>query len=487
MSVKEEFYLTQERKLVELRKQGINPFPSISKRNTSCEKALKDFRKIGLKKKIVVAGRIKLLRLHGGSCFLNINDGTSGFQLFISKKEIGKAKYQLLKLFEVGDIIETAGRLFKTKRGEKTLFVKDLKLLSKALRPLPEKWHGLKDVEERFRFRELDLLTNPEVKKKFLIRARLIQEIRRYLEDEGFVEVETPVLQVIPGGASAKPFITHHKAFNIDMYLRVAPELYLKRLIVGGFEKVFEIGKQFRNEGVDHEHNPEFTSCEFYWSYQNYEGLMKFTEKMLSKIIKKITGGYTVLYEDTKLNFKPPWPRYSYHHLIKKETGVDILKLKDADALRTAIEKKGFKTERNADYAKLVDNLYKEAVRPKLIRPCFLIEPPIELEPLAKKKEGDERLVERFQLLVHGFELLKAYSELNDPVDQLDRFKKQQTLREKGDEEAQFIDRDFIRSLEQGLPPTAGWGLGIDRLVAILTNSHSLREVILFPTMKSKE
>lgn len=472
-------------KLQTLREKGIDPYPAVSSRDTSCLDALEKFEDIGEEKEITLAGRVKLFRLHGGSSFTTIDDGTGVFQLFFSKKDVGE-DFKNLKQIDLGDFIEATGKLFVTKRGQQSLFVSSFNVLSKALLPLPEKFHGLKDVDERFRHRELDLISNEEVKKNFILRSNVIKEMRGFLENNGFIEVETPIMQVIAGGASAKPFKTHHNALDIDLYLRIAPELYLKRLIVGGFDKVYEIGRQFRNEGMSPQHNPEFTSCEFYWAYQDYEGLMDFTEKMIAHILEKTVGSTVISYQGKEIDFTAPYPRYKFHEIIKEKTGIDILELKDVELLKKAIEEKGFKVDPTAGYAKMIDDFYKDAVRPNLIQPAFIIDHPVELEPLAKKHRDNPELVERFQLLVHGFEILKAYSELNDPIDQLERFKEQEKLREEGDDEAQLIDNDFVQALEHGMPPTAGWGMGIDRFVALLTNAQSLREVILFPTMKPK-
>lgn len=472
-------------KLQVLEQKNINAYPATSKRDTVCRDAQEKFKEIGEEKEITLAGRVKLFRLHGGSSFATIDDGTGVFQLFFSKKDVGDS-FKNLKQVDLGDFIEATGKLFVTKRGQESLFVSSFTMLSKALLPLPEKFHGLKDVDERFRHRELDLISNEKSKERFMLRSKVIREMRNFLEDENFIEVETPILQVIPGGASAKPFMTHHNTLDIDMYLRIAPELYLKRLIVGGFEKVYEIGRQFRNEGMSPQHNPEFTSCEFYWAYQDYEKLMEFTEQMITEILKKTVGKLTISYQGKELDFTAPYPRYRFHEIIEEKTGVNILELKDEKKLRKAIEAKGFKTDPHAGYAKMIDDFYKDAVRPNLIQPAFIIDHPIELEPLAKKHRDNPELVERFQLLVHGFEILKAYSELNDPIDQLERFKQQEELKERGDDEAQSIDSDFIKALEHGMPPTAGWGMGVDRFVALLADAPSLREVILFPTMKPK-
>ncbi|MBU1034374.1 lysine--tRNA ligase [Patescibacteria group bacterium] len=473
-------------KLQAIQDAGLNPYPSISQRTATCIEALQNFDAWQKKrKKITLAGRVMTTRVHGGLIFADLQDSSGCLQILLKLDDIGDENFALFRdRIDPADFIEATGSLFETKKGEKTLQVKSWKILCKALLPLPEKWHGLQDQELRYRFRELDLISNPEVREVFHKRSKIVKALRHALEDEGFEEVETPILQSVAGGATAKPFTTHHNALDIELYLRIAPEIYLKRLIVGGYEKVFEIGRQFRNEGVDWSHNPEFTSCEFYWAYQDYHGLMKFTEDLLSRVIKEVNGGsLKVRYGEHEIDFTAPWPRIDFRQGILDATGIDIEKIKREELVKK-MKKAGIEADYTAGLGKLFDELYKDAIRNKQIGPVFVVDYPIEMEPLAKPCEGRPKFVQRFQLLAASLELLKAYSELNDPIDQMERFEAQQALRAKGDEEAQQIDYSFIKSLEHGLPPTAGWGMGIDRFVTLLANIHSVKDVILFPTMR---
>lgn len=476
-------------KLRALQAAGIATYPSTANRNATCAETLENFSDWEKnKREVILAGRLLTTRVHGGLIFADLKDASEKLQILLKQDIVGDDAFILFRdRIDPADFVEVTGTLFETKRGEKTLEVKAWKILAKALLPLPEKWHGLADQELRYRYRELDLISNPEIRAIFSKRAKLIRSLRRSLEDEGFEEVETPVLQTIPGGASAKPFITHHNALDMDLYLRIAPELYLKRLVVGGYEKVFEIGRQFRNEGIDWSHNPEFTSLEFYWAYQDYRGLMDFTEQLVTKAVQEVNGSLKLAYGEDSIDFTAPWPRLTFRAAIKDACGLDILDL-PKDELIEAMKKLGIESDyAQAGLGKLYDDLYKDTVRSRQIQPAFIIDYPIEMEPLAKKCEHDPRFVQRFQLIAGGVELLKAYSELNDPIDQLARFKSQQDLREKGDEEAQLIDYTFVKALEHGLPPTAGWGMGIDRFAALLANVRSVKEVILFPILRSKE
>ncbi len=475
------------KKLETIRNTGILAYPEKTKRTHKIQEALKDFSKLARsQKEIVLVGRIKSLREHGGSTFLHLEDGTGKIQAYFKKNRIGELRYKLfLDNFDIGDFIEVRGILFKTKRGEKTIEAADFKILAKSLLPLPEKWHGLKDIEERFRKRYLDLIFNLEVKRKFEIRAQIIKEIRNFLEKEGFLEVETPILQSIYGGAKARPFKTHHHALDIDLYLRIAPELYLKRLLIGGFEKVYEIGRVFRNEGIDRYHNPDYTHFEFYWAYADYKDLMKFTERMFESLLKKIFGKLEITYEGKKINFKAPWPRIEFNQLLKKYTKIKIEEI-HPEALKKEAQKLGIKVVDGASKAEIADEIYKKFCRPNIQKPTFIIHYPLGFQPLAKALEEDPKKLANFQLAVGGWELLNAFSELNDPIEQRKRFEAQEKFFKAGLEEAQRMDEDFLEALEYGMPPAAGFGLGIDRLVALLTDSHSLREVILFPTMKPK-
>ncbi len=476
------------KKLEQIKKLGLEPYPARTGRNLSCEQVQKDFNKLTKgKNAIVLAGRLVLIRLHGGAIFAHLDDGTSRFQILFRKNVVGEKQYQFLKeLVDLGDFLEVEGSLFTTKTGEKTLEVKKFELLGKTLLPLPEKWHGLEDVEIRYRKRYLDLLADPEVKEIFKKRSLIIKTIREFFTKQGFIEVETPILQPIPGGAAAKPFITHHDTLDIDLYLSIAPELYLKRLIIGGFEKVFEITKCFRNEGIDWSHNPEFTQVEFYQAYADYQDLMNLTERLFTFLFQELKMNYKIKYRDTEIDFTPPYPRKKYIEAIKEYAGLDLNEFRDRDALYKEVKKIGLEVEKKWSWAKIVDEIFKEKVRPKIKNPVFIMNHPVEISPLAKKTPDDSRYVERFQLLAGGLEICNAFSELNDPLDQEERFKAQQATRKSGDEEAQMYDQDFIEAMKHGMPPTAGCGIGIDRLMLLLTGQTNIREVILFPTMRPK-
>ena len=415
---------TRIKKLEAIRRALFNPYPEKTKRTHKIAEALKDFNGMARsKKEVILAGRIKSVRGHGGSAFFDVEDGSGRIQAFLRKDRAGERSYQFfLNNFDIGDFIEARGILFKTKKGEKTIEVADFKMLAKSLLPLPEKWHGLQDVEERFRKRYLDLLFNPEVKEKFEIRSKIIKEIRSFLDGEGFLEVETPVLQLIYGGAKAKPFKTHLNALDIDIYLRIALELYLKRLLVGGFEKVYEIGKCFRNEGVDRSHNPDFTMLEFYWAYSDYKELMKLTEKLFESVVKKVRGNLKIQYEDKKISFKAPFERIGFNLLLKKYTKINLKEINLA-ALKKTAQKLGVKVEKNMQKAEVADEIYKKYCLPKLLKPTFVINHPVGAFPLAKTNSEDISKLANFQLIVGGWELVNAFSELNDPLEQRKRFK----------------------------------------------------------------
>ncbi|OIP76480.1 MAG: lysine--tRNA ligase [Parcubacteria group bacterium CG2_30_36_18] len=480
------------KKLEAIRKAGILAYPARTKRTHKIAEVLKDFAQLArLKKEVILVGRIKSLREHGGSTFLDIEDSNEKIQAFLRKDRIGERGYKFfLDNFDIGDFIEVRGILFKTKKGEKTIDAADFKMLAKSLLPLPEKWHGLKDIEERFRKRYLDLIFNPEIKKKFEIRSQIIKEIREFLEEEGFLEVETPILQPIYGGAKAKPFKTHLNALDIDLYLRIAPELYLKRLLVGDFGKVYEIGRVFRNEGMDRTHNPDFTVLEFYWAYADYKDLMKLTERMFENLLKKLFGRLIIKYEGKEIDFKTPWPRIEFNQLIKKYTKINLEEI-NLEALKREAKKLGLEVKGNK--AEIADEIYKKICLPKIWQPTFIIHHPLGTFPLAKSLEDSNPPTTPYiklaslQLVAGGcWELVLGFSELNDPIEQRKRFEEQEKFFKAGLEEAQRMDEDFLEALEYGMPPAAGFGLGIDRLVALLTDSHSLREVILFPTMRPK-
>lgn len=476
------------KKLEAIKKAGFFPYPIRTKRTEKINQAIEGFGKLSKQKKeIVLAGRIKSLRVHGGSTFLNIEDGSGHIQAFFRNDRLGEKSYKFfINNFDVGDFIEIRGILFKTKKGEKTIEASDYKMLAKSLRPLPEKWHGLTDVEEKYRKRYLDLIFNDQAKKRFELRSEIIKEVRNFLEKEGFLEVETPILQPSYGGAKARPFKTHLNALDINLYLRISPELYLKRLLIGGFEKVFEIGKCFRNEGVDRFHNPDFTMLEFYWAYQDYKELMKFTESMLQSLLKNIFGKPEIQYQGKKINFKTPWPRLEFNQLIKKYTKIDIEEI-NVEALKKEAKKMGLVIEKGASKAEVADEVYKKFCRPKIWNPTFVIHYLEGAQPLAKALEGNEKKLANFQLVAGAVELVNAFSELNDPLEQRKRFEAQEKLFKAGLEEAQRTDEDFLEALEYGMPPAAGFGMGIDRLIILLTDSYSLREAILFPTMKPRE
>ncbi|OIO45515.1 MAG: lysine--tRNA ligase [Parcubacteria group bacterium CG1_02_37_51] len=475
-------------KLEAIKKAKIDPYPAQTGDRSFIADVLKNFDVLEKKQnELSLVGRIRNIRLHGGSCFINIQDDSGKIQAYIKKDEVGAKEYeQFANLYDIGDYIYLTGKLFVTKKEERTLLVKKFSLLSKALLPLPEKWHGLSDIEIRFRKRYLDLISNKEVRKVFVTRSKTIKFVRQYFDDLGFTEVETPILQTLAGGAIAKPFITHHNALDTDLFLRVAPEIYLKKLIVGGYERVYEIARCFRNEGIDHAHNPEFTQIEFYWAYQDYQQLMVFFENFLSEMVKEITGDYKITYDEKEYNFQPPFPRLDFKEEIKKRCKLDIDQFKTKFELKDEIEKLGIKTAPEWDRGKMLDELYKKYIREKEAGPFYIINHPIELSPLAKKVSDSDDYVQRFQCVVAGYEIANAFSEINDPVDQDERFKYQAQLRDDGDEEATEYDAEFVEALKYGMPPTAGLGMGIDRVVQLLTNQHNIKEVILFPTLKPK-
>jgi len=461
---------------------GQNPYPSHVRRDMQIFDATS---KTG--RKIWLVGKVVALRHHGGSGFTDIVDESGKIQLFIKSDIVGADKFSFYKnLIDVGDYLNVYGEIFVTKTGEHTVKVERLILLSKSLLPLPSKWSGLKDIDARYRKRYLDFLINPEAKKNIVLRANIISELRKFMEINGFIEVETPILQPIPGGAAAKPFVTRYNILDQDFYLRIAPELYLKRMIVGGFEKIFEIGRVFRNEGLSHMHNPEFTIFEFYWAYKNYTDLMDFTETMVSCVVNKIAGNTSLIYQGNKVNFQPPYKRITLAELILKDSAINIEKFRDVESLRIEIAKRGIVLEKDITvWPKMVDELYKKVSRPNIIEPIFVTDHPVELSPLAKTNEEDAKTAQRFQLVCGGgIELVNAYTELNDPLDQKTRFEEQAKLKNEGWDESQLVDENFIDALCYGMPPTAGWGMGVDRLVMLLTDNYSIKEIIPFPTQK---
>ena len=463
MPTLEELRNTRIEKLNELKKEGINPYPSKVKREISIKSAVDNFWLHRFaRKEFYLAGRVKTIREHGKAAFFDIEDGAGKIQVFINPKDLSKKGYEkFLNYFDVGDFVEVRGKFFKTKKGEKTLRANKARIITKSIRPLPEKWHGLKDIEERYRKRYLDLLMNPEIKKKFLMRSKIIKELRNFLDNEKFSEFETPILQNIPGGATARPFITRLNALDMGLYLRIAPELYLKRLLIGGFEKVYEIGRNFRNEGMDATHNPEFTMLEAYIAYKDSDYLKTFLQELFSFLAKKF---------NSKMDFEQPWQEKDYDDLIKKYG--------DFSAQDGPAQPKADQPWAGSGW---------ELAKKDLIQPTFVSGFPGEILPLSKTLEKDPARADAFQIIAGGLELVKAFTEENNPLEQRRRFEEQEKLRATGEEEAQRLDEDFLEALEYGMPPCAGFGLGIDRLAMLLTNSHTAREVILFPTMKPKE
>ncbi len=472
---------------------GINPFPYEFERSHSSEEIIQNFEKLD-KQEVSVAGRIMSNRRMGKAAFFHIQDMEGRLQVYIKKDEVGETTFELYKLLDIGDIVGVTGQVFKTRTEEISVYGKTLVLLSKSLRPLPivkekevdgEKivFDPFSDKELRYRQRYVDLVVNPEVRDVFIKRSRIVTAMREFLNDHNYLEVETPILQPIYGGATARPFTTHHNALDMKLYLRIANELYLKRLIVGGFEGVYEFGKDFRNEGIDRFHNPEFTQMELYVAYKDYNWMMKFTEDMISSVARKVLGSTVVELGEHKIDLTPPWERLPLLDAIKKYAGVDVSQMNEQELVSTA-EKLGLAVEDSWGAGKIIDEIFGEFVESKLIQPTFITDYPVEMSPLAKKHRDNPRLVERFEPIVAGKEIGNSFSELNDPLDQRERFEAQMQLRAKGDEEAQVLDDDFLRALEYGMPPTAGLGVGIDRLTMLLTNSSTIRDVILFPHMR---
>jgi lysyl-tRNA synthetase class 2 len=478
-------------KLANIRAMGIDPYPHRYKRTHTAQQAVELLAQAEQSGKteteeVTVAGRMMANRTMGKISFLDIQDGSGKIQLFISKNELDEQSMALLKELDIGDIIGARGVVFRTRSKEPTIRAKTLTMLSKSLQPLPEKWHGLSDVELRYRQRYLDLISNENVRKTFRLRSQIVSAIRRYMDGHGFLEVETPILHQEGGGAAAKPFKTHHNTLDRDLFLRIETELHLKRLIIGGFDKVYEIGRIFRNEGISFKHNPEFTSMETYEAYADYNSVMEMVEQMVSSVATEILGTTVVQHDDTTIDLKAPWQRLSFRDAITQYSGIDFVQYPNADMLRAKMREKGMNVDPKSNWARLVDDLLSTFVEPKLIQPTFLIDYPISLSPLAKKKPGQERVVERFEAFAGGIEIANAFTELNDPLDQRERFI-QQAKDKMADGEEGTIDEDFLLAMEHGMPPTGGLGIGIDRLIMILTNNQSIREVILFPTLKNKE
>lgn len=472
-------------KLQALKDLGIDPYPNVTPPHIEIEEVR--HQKIG--KEVATVGRITGMRGHGKIAFIDLEDPKSKIQLFFQADRLPQ-DFTLLSLIDIGDYLWVSGELFTTKAGELSILIKKFVLLAKSLLPIPEGFHGLSDVETRYRSRTLDFKVNPEARSTIEIRSKTIELIRTFFVRNGFIEIQTPILQPIPGGAIAKPFVTHYNTLESDFYLRIAPELFLKRLVAGGFERVFEIGPNFRNEGLSHMHNPEFYSVEAYWAYQDYLGFMKTTQSLVQELVKKITGSSTLNYQGKKIHFEGDFEIKKFTQIIKTDTGIDIEQENTFEKLQKATKEKkiSFENQEIKVWSELVDELFKKVSRPKIVDPTFVVDFPIELQPLAKKGRDNPKIAEQFQLIIGGgIELVKAYSELNDPLEQERRFKEQMELAKLGWEEAQTLDENYIESLKFGMPPTAGWGLGIERLVMILSNQHSIKEVIPFPTLRPKK
>ncbi len=475
----------RKEKLRELQEQGKDPFKITKYNITHLSREVKENYDELEGKDVSVAGRIMAKRIMGKASFCTIQDSAGKIQSYVSINDLGEESYSAFKTYDIGDIIGIKGFVFKTRTEEISVHAKEVVLLTKSLRPLPEKFHGLKDTELRYRQRYVDLIVNPEVKETFIKRSKIIKELRRILEEEGYLEVETPMLTTVATGDAARPFITHHNTLNLDMYLRIAPELNLKRLIVGGFDKVYEIGKNFRNEGMDIKHNPEFTNIEFYAAYQDYNDMMNMAEKIISTIAKNVLGATKITYQGVEIDLTPSWKRISMVDAIKDVTGIDFNEITTDEEAQKLAKEKGIELEETKQTrGHVINEFFEEFVEDTLVQPTFVIDYPVEVSPLTKRKPEDPRFVERFELFIGGREYGNAYSELNDPLDQYERFMKQVEAKQKGDEEAGGMDEDFVTALEIGLPPTGGMGIGLDRLIMLLTDSASIRDVLLFPTMK---
>ena len=490
MSQESQVLRQRKEKARQLREAGVELYPRDFRVDHTSEDIHKKYGSMGteelegLDEVVTVAGRMMALRDFGRAAFTHLQDRKGRIQVYVRKDRVGDATFRLFKKLDIGDFIGVKGRPFRTKTGELTIEAHELKLLAKSLRPLPEKWHGLTDVELRYRQRYLDLIVNPRVRETFIKRSLTIQALRDFLLERDFLEVETPMMQPIPGGATARPFKTYHNALEMELYLRIAPELYLKRLVVGGMERVFEINRNFRNEGISSLHNPEFTMLEFYQSYSTYEDLMSLTEEMFQEVAQRVTGGVKVIYEGVEIDFSSPWPRIPMREALLRH-GVEEEVLKDRAAALSKARDSGIEITGDEPHGELLAMLFEELVQPQLVQPTFITDYPVEISPLARRKDDDPSLTERFELFIFGREIANGFTELNDPEEQRERFLEQ--LRRRGVEDEEFfIDEDFLLALEYGMPPTAGEGIGVDRLVMLLTDSPSIRDVILFPHMRKK-
>lgn len=472
-------------KLKDLEEKGKNPFEITKYDRSHMSNDIRENFEALEGKDVTIAGRIIGKRVMGKASFCHIQDGQGKIQSYVSTNDLGEEAYKEFKTYDIGDIIGIKGFVFKTRTEEISVHAKEVTLLTKSLRPLPEKWHGLKDPDLRYRQRYVDMIVNPEVKETFILRSKIIKELRRILDEKGYMEVETPALTTVATGDSARPFVTHHNTLNLDMYLRIAPELNLKRIIVGGIDKVYEIGKNFRNEGMDIKHNPEFTNIELYSAYEDYNDMMNISEEIISTIAKNVLGTTKINYQGTDIDLTPGWRRITMIDSIKEVTGIDFNEIKtDEEAQKLADEKNVEVDPIKNTRGHIINEFFEEFVEETLIQPTFIIDYPVEVSPLTKRKPSNPSLVERFELFIGGREYGNAYSELNDPIDQKERLVKQAEAKALGDEEAGGMDEDFINALEIGLPPTGGLGIGLDRLIMLLTNSYSIRDVLFFPTMK---
>lgn len=479
-----EILLVRRNKLAELKRAGKDPFTIVKYDVDSNSAEIVNNFEAMEGKMVSIAGRLMSKRGMGKASFSDVQDRYGKVQLYVRVDEIGEEAYEEFKKFDIGDIVGVKGEVFKTHKGEISIKVKQITLLAKSLQPLPEKWHGLKDPDLRYRQRYVDLIVNPDVRKTFILRSKIIKAVRKYLDEKGFLEVDTPLLNTIPGGASARPFITHHNTLDIDLYLRIAPELYLKRLIVGGLEKVYEMGRMFRNEGMSVKHNPEFTMMEVYEAYTDYKGMMDLAEGLISTVALEVLGTTKITYQGQEIDLTPPWRRMTMAEAVQKYAGVDFGKIKtNEEAIKIAREK-NVHVEDNMTKGEVLNAFFEEYAEQHLVQPTFIYDYPVEISPLTKRKPDDPDFTERFELFITCREMGNAYSELNDPIEQKERFISQMKKREAGDEEANMMDDDFINALEYGMPPTGGLGIGIDRLIMLLTDSYSIRDVLLFPTMK---